>query len=163
MIAAGHRRLASLGLVAALVAACSPPRPCAASHVRLATRMSRPYVGRWKVARGDTVTLPEMGDRFKLTELILDTGRVETGRTCRFAGALVFTAPRAETLSVSWIGEPQQAFIYGWPVDLGPFGGLSVSRSGDSLRGALLFDSRVGIQVKPGLTAQFMASRIAAQ
>jgi hypothetical protein len=163
MFAAGQRRLASCGLVAALVAACSPPRPCGASHMRLASRMARPYVGRWRVVRGDTLTLPQMGDRFKLTELILDTGRVETGTTCRFAGTIVFAAPRAETFAVTWIGQPQQAFIYGWPADLGPFGGLGVSLAGDSLRGALLFDSRLGMRVKPGLTAQFVASRIVAQ
>jgi hypothetical protein len=104
-----------------------------------------------------------MGDRFKLTELILDTERVETATTCRFAGAIAFAAPRAETFAVTWIGEGQQAFIYGWPADLGPFGGLGVSLTGDSLRGALLFDSRLGMQVKPGLTAQFVASRITAQ
>jgi len=131
--------------------------------MRLASRMSRPYVGRWSVARGDTLTLPQLGDRFRLTALILDTGPVATGTTCRFAGAIVFAAPRAETFPVTWIGEPQQAFIYGWPADLGPFGGLGVSLSRDSLRGALLFDSRLGMQVKPGLTAQFVASRMPSQ
>lgn len=163
MIAVSQRRVASLGLVAALLTACGPPRPCAAAHMRLSSRMSRPYVGRWKVIRGDTLTLPQMGDRFKLTELVLDTTRVATGATCRFAGAIAFTAPRAETFSVTWIGEPNQAFIYGWPADLGPFGGLGVSLVADSLRGALLFDSRLGMRVKPGLTAQFVASRAAAQ
>ena len=125
--------------------------------------MSRPYVGHWKVARGDTLTLPQMGDRFKLAELILDTARVETGATCRFAGVITFAAPRADTFAVTWIGEPRQAYIYGWPADLGPFGGLSVSLAADSMYGALLFDSRLGVRVKPGLTAQFVASRVAAQ
>ena len=163
MLAASQRRLTSVGLVAVLCAACGAPRPCAASRMRLASRSSRPYVGRWRVVRGDTLTLPQMGDRFKLTELLLDTGRVETGTTCRFAGAIVFAAPRAETFAVTWIGQPQQAFIYGWPADLGPFGGIGVSLSGDSLRGALLFDSRLALQVMPGLTAQFVARRIATQ
>jgi hypothetical protein len=104
-----------------------------------------------------------MGDRFKLAELILDTARVETGTACRFTGAIAFVAPRAETLAVTWIGAGPQAFIYGWPADLGPFGGIGVSLSGDSLRGALLFDARLGVQVKPGVTAQFVASRIAPQ
>jgi hypothetical protein len=131
--------------------------------MRLVTRMSRPYVGHWRVARGDTLTLPQMGDRFKLTQLILDTARVETGATCRFAGTIGFAAPRAETIAVTWTGDLQQAFIYGWPADLGPFGGIGISLSGDSLRGALLFDSRLGMQVKPGLTAQFVASRMPAQ
>jgi hypothetical protein len=127
--------------------------------MRLVSSLSRPYVGHWTWARGDTLTLPQLGDRFKLAELILDTARVETGATCRLAGALVFAAPRADTFPVTWTGEPKQAFIYGWPADLGPFGGIGVSLSGDSLRGALLFDSRLGMQVKPGLTAQFVAGR----
>ena len=151
-----------MALIAALCGACRPSSPCAASHVRLASSMSRPYVGHWSVARGDTLTLPQMGDRFKLAELILDTARVATGATCRFAGAIVFTAPRAESFAVTWTGQPREAFIYGWPADLGPFGGIEVSLSGDSLRGALLFDSRLGLQVKPGLTAQFVARRTSA-
>ena len=159
MSAGCRQRVACLALVAGLLAACGPPRPCAASHMRLASRLSRAYVGRWKVTRGDTLTLPQMGDRFKLDALNLDTGRVETGTTCRFRGAIVFAVPRGETLAVTWIAQPPQAFIYGWPADLGPFGGLGVSLIGDSLHGALLFDSRLGMQVKPGLTAQFVASR----
>ena len=131
--------------------------------MRLVSRMSRPYVGRWRVVRGDTLTLPQLGDRFKLAELVLDTERVETGTTCRLGGAIVFAAPRSETFPITWIGEPHQAFLYGWPADLGPFGGLAVSLTGDSLRGALLFDSRLGMQVKPGLTAQFVAGRIPPQ
>lgn len=131
--------------------------------MRLSSRLSLPYAGRWRVAHGDTLTLPELGDRFKLTELNLDTGRVETGAACRFAGTIVFAAPRAGPFTVTWIGEVSQAFVYGWPADLGPFGGLGLSLSGDSLYGALLFDSRLGIQVKPGLTARFVASRSASQ
>jgi hypothetical protein len=131
--------------------------------MRLVSRRSRPYVGRWSVVRGDTLTLPQLGDRFKLAELRLDTGRVETGTSCRLAGAIVFAAPRADTFTVTWIGDLGQAFIYGWPADLGPFGGLGVSVTDDSLYGALLFDSRLGMHVKPGLTAQFVARRIAPQ
>jgi len=131
--------------------------------MRLATRYSQPYFGRWKVARGDTLTLPQMGDRFRLTALILDTARVATRTSCRFTGAIAFAVPRAETLSVMWIGQLGQAFIYGWPADLGPFGGIGASLSGDSLRGALLFDSRLGVQVKPGVTAQFVATRFPQQ
>jgi len=125
--------------------------------------MSQPYVGRWGFAHGDTLTLPQMGDRFKVRELMLDTQRVATGAACRFAGAIVFAAPRAETFRVTWTGQPEQAFIYGWPADLGPFGGIGVSLRGDSLYGALLFDSRLGMQVKPGLTAQFVATRVTKQ
>jgi hypothetical protein len=163
MIAAARRQLAGLGLVGALCAACTPPRPCAASRMLQASRVSLPYVGRWRVARGDTLTLPELGDRFTLTELILDTGRVETGAACRFAGTIVFAAPRAGPFTVTWVGQASQAFVYGWPADLGPFGGIGLTLTGDSLYGALLFDSRLGMQVKPGLTAQFVASRRLAQ
>lgn len=131
--------------------------------MQAASRLSSAYAGRWRVVRGDTLTLPEMGDRFALTELVLDTGRVEAGKACRFAGSIVFASPRAERFTVTWIGRESQAFVYGWPADLGPFGGIGLSRSGDSLHGTLLFDSRLGIQVKPGLTAQFVARRTAPQ
>jgi hypothetical protein len=122
-----------------------------------------PYVGRWQVVRGDTLTLPQMGDRFKLATLALDTQSIVLDRACRFRGRLVFSAPRAETLAVTWIGSPDEAFVSGWPAELGPFGGLGVSIAGDSLRGALLFDSRLGINVMPGVTAQFVARRRPAQ
>ncbi len=143
----------------ALIAACGPSNPCAASRMRLVRRASRAYVGRWRVTRGDTLTLPQLGDRFKLAEVRLDTTNVVVGTVCRFRGALAFAQPRAETLAVTWVGAPDQALIYGWPAELGPFGGVGAVVSGDSLRGALLFDSRLGIQVKPGVTAQFVAGR----
>ena len=145
-------------LLAAL-AACGPPNPCGASEMHLRARFSQAYVGHWLVARGDTVTLPEMGDRFKLTDVILDTARVAVGRTCRFKGTLVFAVPRAETLAVTWYGSPEQALIYGWPADLGPFAGVGASRVGDSLVGAILFDAQLGVQVRPGVTARFVAGR----
>jgi hypothetical protein len=141
------------------LAACGPASPCGSSEMHLRVRFSQGYVGHWVVARGDTLTLPEMGDRFKLTDVILDTGRVAVGRTCRFKGALVFAVPRAETLAVTWYGSPEQALIYGWPVDLGPFAGVGVSRVGDSLAGAILFDAQLGVQVRPGVTARFVAGR----
>src|SRR6266566_4258156 len=106
-------RLRSILLVA--LAACGPTNPCTSSEMHLRARFSEAYVGHWVVARGDTVTLPEMGDRFKLTDLILDTARVAVGRTCHYKGALVFAVPRAETLAVTWYGSPEQALIYGWP------------------------------------------------
>jgi len=85
--------------------------------------------------------------------------RVAVSGTCRFKGALVFAVPRAETLAVTWYGSPEQALIYGWPVDLGPFAGVGASRVGDSLVGAILFDSQLGVQVRPGATARFVAGR----
>jgi len=151
--------------LAALVAlvACEPANPCASSDMFLRSRYSQRYVGHWVVARGDTLTLPELGDRFKLTDLMLDTARVVVGRTCRFRGALVFAVPRAETLAVTWFGTGEQALIYGWPADLGPFAGVGATRVGDSLVGAILFDERLGVQVRPGVTARFVAGRAAAR
>lgn len=139
--------------------ACEPSNPCTSSEMYLRTRFSQRYVGHWVVARGDTLTLPELGDRFKLTDLMLDSSRVPVGRTCHFRGALVFAVPRAETLAVTWYGAPEQALIYGWPADLGPFAGVGATRVGDSLAGAILFDERLGVQVRPGVTARFVAGR----
>ena len=111
------------------------------------------------MVRGDSLTLPELGDRFRLASLRLDTVPRAIGPACRLEGSLAFSLPRAETLAVSWIAAPDQALVYGWPVDLGPFGGLGLTLEGDSLHGALLFDSRLGIEVRPGVTAQFVAAR----
>jgi hypothetical protein len=149
-------------VLAILGAACAPS-PCAEGLTRVARKVAGPYVGRWHVVHGDTLTLPQMGDRFRLTTLTLDTATAVVDRVCRFRGSLVFSEPRAETLAVFWMGGADQGLIWGWPADLGPFGGLGVSLKGDSLRGALLFDSRAGIAVTPGVTAQFVARRPAAQ
>jgi hypothetical protein len=154
------RALAVLALAASAGCAGSP---CSPGRSRLARAAAAPYVGRWQVVRADTLTLPQMGDRFKLATLALDTQTIVLDRTCRFWGRLVFSAPRAETLAVTWVGGPDEAFVSGWPADLGPFGGLGVSIAADSLRGALLFDSRIGINVTPGVTAQFVARRRPAQ
>lgn len=151
------------GALVALVAlvACKPGNPCTSSEMHLRSRFSERYVGHWVVAHGDTLTLPELGDRFKLTQVILDTSRVVVGRTCHFRGALVFVVPRAETLAVTWYGSGEQALIFGWPADLGPFAGIGATRVGDSLFGAILFDERLGVQVRPGVTARFVAGRAA--
>ena len=159
----GALRVAGLALVlggALPLAQCGPPNPCAASSMRLATRYAQPYFGRWKVVRGDTLTLPQMGDRFRLTAVILDTARIASRTGCRFTGAITFAVPRAETLAVTWIAQLDQAFIYGWPADLGPFAGLSLTWAGrDSLSGAILLDSKLGVQARPGMTARFVAGR----
>jgi hypothetical protein len=126
--------------------------------MRLASRYAERYVGHWVVARGDTLTLPQLGDRFKLTDVVLDTARIALGRSCHFRGTLVFRVPR-DTLPVTWRGFPEQALIYGWPVTLGPFAGIGATRAGDSLVGAILFDERLNVQVRPGGTARFVASR----
>src|SRR5256886_16437065 len=91
-----------------------------------------------------------MGDGFKLRSVTLDTARVAVGRTCRFRGALVFQAPRAETLAVTWLGQPEQALIYGWPAELGPFAGIGAVRGGGPLPGGVLFAERLGVRVPPG-------------
>jgi hypothetical protein len=126
--------------------------------MHLAGRYAQRYLGHWVVGRGDTLTLPQLGDRFKLTDVVLDSTGVVVGRMCHFAGTLVFRVPR-DTLPVTWIGFPEQALIYGWPAELGPFAGVSVTRVGDSLAGAILYDARLGLQVRPGATARFMAGR----
>jgi flavin-dependent dehydrogenase len=99
-----------------------------------------------------------LSDRFKLTDVVLDTARVVVGRTCHFRGTLVFRVP-SDTLPVTWIGYPEQALVYGWPAALGPFAGIGATRVGDSLVGAILFDSRLGVKARPGATARFVAGR----
>ncbi len=150
------RALAAAILVA--LAACGPSNPCTASAMHLRARYAERYAGRWVVARGDTLTLPQLGDRFKLADVVLDTTRIVVGKTCHFRGTLVFTVPR-ETLAVTWVGFPEQALIYGWPAELGPFAGIGAVRVGDSLVGAILFDERLGVRVPPGVTARFTAGR----
>jgi hypothetical protein len=127
--------------------------------MHLGVRYAERYIGHWHVTRSDTLTLPQVGDRFKLSDVILDTDRVVVGRTCHFGGTLVFRVPR-DTLQVTWIGYPEQALIYGWPVELGPFAGIGAVRVGDSLAGEILFDSRLNVQVPPGVTARFTAARV---
>ena len=145
-------------------AACRPADPCAGYQFRRLERFSRPYAGAWVVTRGDTLTFPDspqMSDRFRLTAVLLDTATVVQGRDCLLRGHIVFRAPRAETLAVTWFGQPEQAIVNGWPADLGPFAGLSLAWWGrDSLRGSVLFDARLGVQVRPGVTAQFVAGRL---
>lgn len=150
----------TLGVLAlTLTTACGPSNPCAAGEMHRRARYAQRYVGHWVVARGDTLTLPQLGDRFKLSDVVLDTARIVIGRTCHFRGALVFKVPR-DTLAVTWIGFPEQALIYGWPAELGPFAGVSATRVGDSLVGEILFDERLHVQVRPGVTARFVAGRV---
>jgi hypothetical protein len=156
--------LAGTLLLALVATACGPADPCAGYQFRRLERFSRPYAGAWVVGRGDTLTFPDspqMSDRFRLGAVMLDTATVVVGRDCLLRGRIVFRAPRAETLAVTWFGQPEQAIVNGWPADLGPFAGLSLAWAGpDSLRGSVLFDSRLGVQVRPGVTAQFVAGRL---
>lgn len=157
-------RALAAALASALgLGACGPSHPCASQTFRRLERSSLPYAAHWVVARGDTLTLPnEMGDRFRLTDIVLDTARTVVGRSCRFRGTIVFRVPRAETLAVTWLGQPEQVIIFGWPADLGPFAGIGASwwRGGrDSLKGAVLFDEQLGVRLEPGVTAQFVAGR----
>ena len=142
---------------------CSPGGPCSGQQFSRLKRYSLPYTGRWIVARGDTLTFPSapsMSDRFRLGDISLDTATVVVGRDCVFRGRMTFRAPRAETLSVSWFGQPEQAIVSGWPADLGPFAGVSLASSGrDSMSGAILIDSKLGVQARPGMTARFVAGR----
>jgi len=145
-----------------LVLACAPSSPCrSGDKVRQLARYSKPYVGHWTIARGDTLTIPDttMGDRFKLADIVLDTDTVSVGKECLYRGQLTFALP-AETLGVTWYGVPERVTIIGWPASLGPFAGLDASWWGhDSLHGEVLYGERLGIRVQPGATAQFWAGR----
>lgn len=156
-------RLASLALMTLAAGACGPRNVCSGHQFDRLSRYSLPYAGHWVVARGDTLTFPDapaMSDRFRLTDIVLDTGTVVADRDCIFRGQIVFRAPRAETLAVSWFGQPEHAIVSGWPAELGPFAGLSLTWAGtDSVSGAILMDSKLGVQAKPGMTAQFVAGR----
>jgi len=149
----------------ALIAACGTSNPCSGHQFDRLKRYSMPYAGRWKVARGDSLTFPAapgMSDHFRLLDITLDSATVVAGRDCGFRGTMVFRQPRAETLSVSWFGQPEQAIVSGWPADVGPFAGVSLAWAGrDSLSGAILLDSKLGVQAKPGMTARFVAGRAA--
>ena len=155
-----------VGLAAAAlaVAACGPSDPCSGYQFKRLDRFSRPYAGHWVVTHGDSLTFPDspqMSDRFRLAEVVLDTATVVVGRECLLRGRIAFTVPRAETLAVTWFGQPEQAIVNGWPAELGPFAGLSLAWwGGDSLRGSVLFDARLGVQVRPGVTARFVAGRL---
>jgi hypothetical protein len=146
-----------------LACACAPASPCGSGVVvRQLSRLSSPYAGHWIVARGDSLTIPDptLGDRFALTDIVLDTDTVSLGKQCLYRGSIVFSLPKPETLAVSWFGVPEHVTVFGWPADLGPFAGLNASWwSRDSLRGAILYDERFGIQARPGATAQFWAGR----
>lgn len=154
----------SVGAGALLIAACGPSNPCSGHQFDRLERFSRPYAGHWVVTRGDSLTFPDapqMGDRFRLGDVVLDTATVVVGRQCLFRGRIMFRAPRAETLAVTWFGQPEQAIVNGWPADLGPFAGLALAGAGrDSLHGSVLFDAKLGVQARPGMTAQFMAGRL---
>src|SRR2546425_2380675 len=142
-----------------LASACEPSDPCRSSRMHLRTRYAARYIGHWVVAHGDTLTLPQMGDRFKLTNVVLDTARVAVGRDCHFRGTLVFQVPRAETLAVTWLGAPEQALIYGLPAELRPFGGIGALPVGGSLAWGILVHQPRGVQGRPGVTAPLIARR----
>jgi hypothetical protein len=154
---------AVIAAVACGVAACGPSNPCSGHQFDRLRRYSLPYAGHWVVVRGDTLTFPDapqMSDRFRLGDITLDTTTIVVERECIFRGQIVFRAPRAETLAVSWFGQPEQAIVSGWPADLGPFAGLSLAPSGrDSMSGTILIDSKLGVQARPGMTARFVAGR----
>lgn len=128
-------------------------------------RFAEPYTGRWTVAYGDSLTIPDapaLADRFRLAGVELDTNHVVAHGACVNTGRLIFTKPHAETLAVRWTADPGQALVQGWPADLGPFGGIGLRwRGRDSLLGSVLFDERMGAQVPGGTTAQFVAGRSA--
>lgn len=152
-----------LAAVVVVVNACGPPNPCKGYQFDRLRRYSRPYAGRWMVARGDTLTFPDapaMSDHFRLAEITLDTTPVAVGRDCVLGGQIVFRAPRADTVAATWFGQPEQAIVTGWPAELGPFAGVSLAAAGrDSMSGAILLDAKLGVQARPGMTARFIAGR----
>ena len=152
--------------VVVTLTACGPHDPCASHQFQRLRRYSLPYAGRWIVARGDTVTFPDapqVSDHFKLGEIVLDTTTEIVARECVFRGKIVFRAPRADTITASWFGQPEQAIVSGWPAALGPFAGVSLAWAGrDSLSGAILFDAKLGVQARPGMTARFVVGRASA-
>ena len=160
-------RLAAVVPAVLAIAACGPRNPCSGHQFDRLSRYSLPYAGHWRVARGDTLTFPDapgMSDRFRLSDITLDTATIVVDRECIFRGQIVFRAPRAETLAVSWFGQPEQAIVSGWPADLGPFAGVSLAWAGrDSLSGSILMDSKLGVQTRPGVTAQFVAGRLSSE
>ena len=153
----------ALVAVALVATACGPPNPCSGHQFDRLKRYSVPYAGHWVVARGDTMTFPDapqLSDRFRLGDIVLDTTTVVLGRECVFRGRMTFRAPRPDTLAVNWFGQPEQAIVSGWPVDLGPFAGVSLAWAGtDSLSGSILIDAKLGVQARPGMTARFVAGR----
>src|SRR5438445_10796265 len=79
--------------------ACRPGSPCSGHQFDRLRRYSLPYAGHWVIARGDTVTFPDaphVGDRFKLSDIVLDTATVVMGRERVFRGALMSRAARAD-------------------------------------------------------------------
>ena len=103
---------------------------------------------------------PSFDTIVNLGDIVLDSATVVIGRDCLFRGQIVFRKPRAETLAVSWFGQPEQAIVTGWPADLGPFAGVSLAWAGrDSMSGAILLDAKLGVQARPGMTARFVAGR----
>ncbi len=154
----------ALALIAGLVAVgCAPGSPCRTTDFKNIRRYSERYVGQWTVAHGDTLTLTQIGDRFHLASFALDTDTAMFNKECHLSGRMIFTVP-AETLAVSWFGVPEHATIFGWPDNLGPFAGASVTFWGrDSLHGTVLFDQATDIQVTQGTTAQFWAGKAGVQ
>lgn len=155
---------AAFAAAVVFAAACGPRDPCSGYQFERLQRFSRPYAGRWVVTRADSLTFPDapqMSDRFRLSEIVLDTTTIVLGGECLFRGRVIFTAPRPDTVTASWFGQPEQAIVSGWPANLGPFAGLSLTPQGsDAVRGAILFDAKLGIQARPGMTAQFQAGRL---
>src|SRR5207244_10157929 len=105
-------------------------------------------------------TAPGMSDRFRLGDITLDTATRVVGRECVFRGRVVFRAPRADTLAVTWFGQPEQAIVSGWPADLGPFAALSLAWAGRaSLSGSVLLDSQLGVDARTGMLSRRVAAR----
>src|SRR5260370_37228395 len=145
-----HCSMIILWCVVLALGACSPSSPCSGHQFQRLRRYSLPSAGHWVVARGDTVTFPDapqMGDRYKLSDIVLDTTTVVVGRECVFRGKIMFRAPRADTVSASSFGQPEQAIVTGWPARLRPCCALALAWASycpDSRSVPLLFEANLG-------------------
>ena len=84
----------ALALVPGLAAlGCGPGSPCRTTDFKNIRRYSQAYVGPWVVARGDSLTLTQMGDRFHLASFSLDTDTVMFNRECHLSGRMIFRVP----------------------------------------------------------------------
>src|SRR5438094_935736 len=81
-----HPAVSRLAALALAVAACAPGSPCRTREFHQILGWSRPYAGTWVVGHGDTLTLPQLGDRFRLAAFTLDTDTINLEKECRLRG-----------------------------------------------------------------------------
>src|SRR6266480_1393713 len=88
----------AIALLAVVTAGCASS-PCSGHQFDRLKRFSFPYAGHWVVTHGDTLTFPgapQVSDRFRLGEIVLDTTTTIIGHVCVFRGQMRFRAPEAD-------------------------------------------------------------------